>query len=57
MVTIDKTALDAAAEPVKDEAKKAAASGPFDGVGEFFAGVGELIAGIADAVSGFDFDL
>ncbi|WIE81278.1 hypothetical protein [Curtobacterium sp. MCSS17_016] len=61
MVSIDKTAVDAATEPAKEEAKKAAASGPFDGVGEFLAGVVEVVGGIAegigDAISGFDLDL
>jgi hypothetical protein len=61
MVSIDKTAVDAATEPAEEETKKTAASGPFDGVGDFFAGVVEVVGGIAegigDAISGFDLDL
>ncbi|MGW8431660.1 hypothetical protein ACWGJ9_11255 [Curtobacterium citreum] len=61
MVSIDKTAADVVAEPVKDEAKKAAASSPLDGVGDFFGGiievVGGIVEGIGDAISSFDFDL
>ena len=61
MVNIEKTAVNDATEPAKEETKKTAVSGPFDAVGDFFAGVVEVLCGIAegigDAISGFDLDL
>lgn len=61
MVSSDKAAAGVVVEPVKDEAKKAAESGPIDGVGDFFGGiikvVGCIAEGIGDAISSFDFDL